>query len=341
RDLLYSSFDIDQGIDQLELMGVKYYMASSQTAVDAAARDDRLTEVAVSGPWHVYELDPVATQMVVGLDRLPVVLEGVEPVQGSWLDPAIAWFNDPDRWDVPFSIDGPDDWPRVELPELSDTNADGTTRKFGDRTLPDFPSEEVRAAEVTDIEMGDESLSFRVDEPGTPVLVKVSYFPNWEVEGGEGPYRVSPNLMVVIPTSEQVTMTYGRTTLDWAAYLLTFLGIIALFGFWRFGPVPIPEGALDRRRRQRGEARAAAAARAAALGAPVVDDPDAPAGPIGPVGPAPPPPPWPEEPPFAPGTHGPGEAVGTWTPPADPGSSPADEPADPSPADDERGDPRP
>ena len=35
---------------------------------------------------------------------------------------------------------------------------------------------------------------------GSPVLVKVSYFPNWEASGAEGPYRVTPNLMVVVPT---------------------------------------------------------------------------------------------------------------------------------------------
>ena len=34
-----------------------------------------------------------------------------------------------------------------------------------------------------------------------PVVVKTSYFPNWEVQGAEGPYRLAPNLMVVVPTS--------------------------------------------------------------------------------------------------------------------------------------------
>jgi acyl transferase domain-containing protein len=33
-------------------------------------------------------------------------------------------------------------------------------------------------------------VSFRVDEVGVPVLVRVSYFPNWSVDGAEGPFRV-------------------------------------------------------------------------------------------------------------------------------------------------------
>ena len=48
------------------------------------------------------------------------------------------------------------------------------------------------AVEVSDVEMGQQELSFRVDQVGVPVLVKVSYFPNWAVDGAEGPYRVAP-----------------------------------------------------------------------------------------------------------------------------------------------------
>ena len=60
----------------------------------------------------------------------------------------------------------------------------------------------------------------------------MSYFPNWSVEGAQGPYRVSPNHMVVIPTSNDVTLTYGRNALDWFFYALTALGIGLCF-YWR------------------------------------------------------------------------------------------------------------
>ena len=42
-----------------------------------------------------------------------------------------------------------------------------------------------------------------------PVLVRVSYYPRWHVSGAQGPYRVSPNFMVVIPTQHHVVLTYG------------------------------------------------------------------------------------------------------------------------------------
>jgi hypothetical protein len=68
-------------------------------------------------------------------------------------------------------------------------------------------------------------VSFTVDKIGVPVLVRVSYFPNWKVEGAKGPYRVAPNMMLVIPTSNDVTLHYGSTSLDYLAYLLTLIGI--------------------------------------------------------------------------------------------------------------------
>jgi hypothetical protein len=80
-------------------------------------------------------------------------------------------------------------------------------------------------------------MSFNVDLTGVPVLVNTSYFPNWQVSGARGPYRVTPNLMVVIPTSQHITMTYGYTTLDKFGYGLSFVGLIGLVVLWRIRPV--------------------------------------------------------------------------------------------------------
>ena len=44
-------------------------------------------------------------------------------------------------------------------------------------------------------------------------------------------------MMVVIPTSTDVKLTYGRSLTDYGAYLLTFFGIIAAFFLWRRGDV--------------------------------------------------------------------------------------------------------
>ena len=60
------------------------------------------------------------------------------------------------------------------------------------------------------------------------MLVKVSYFPNWQASGAEGPWRVTPNLMVVVPTSHDVTLTYGRSASDDLGLFATLVGLVAL-----------------------------------------------------------------------------------------------------------------
>jgi hypothetical protein len=60
------------------------------------------------------------------------------------------------------------------------------------------------------------------------VLVKMSYFPNWRVTGADGPYRVAPNFMVVVPHDTEVELTYGRTWVEYLAYALTLAGVVGL-----------------------------------------------------------------------------------------------------------------
>jgi hypothetical protein len=121
----------------------------------------------------------------------------------------MAWYTDPTQWDVYLAADGPSSWQRVAPRENATAKAE--------------PKATVSAITTT-----DDSISFDVDTPGTPVLVKASYFPNWQVEGADGPYRVAPNLMVVVPTSNHVRLHYGTTNVDRLGWLLTLVGIALL-----------------------------------------------------------------------------------------------------------------
>jgi hypothetical protein len=115
-----------------------------------------------------------------------------------------------------------------------------------DIVVPAQPIEPVplEPIEVTNIDMQEQSISFDVDQVGVPVVVKVSYFPNWNAEGADGPWRIGPNMMVVVPTDTHVELTYGRRGVDYLAILLTLFGIALCF-WWRHegdivhaGPTP-------------------------------------------------------------------------------------------------------
>ena len=53
---LTRTLNLVNGVKHLQMLGVKYYMASTSQAIDAAKQQPALTEVAVSGPWHIYEV---------------------------------------------------------------------------------------------------------------------------------------------------------------------------------------------------------------------------------------------------------------------------------------------
>ncbi|MDY7102868.1 MAG: 6-pyruvoyl-tetrahydropterin synthase-related protein [Actinomycetota bacterium] len=223
RDLPYSDgLDLDLGIAHLQLMGVRYYMTytseDSPNAVEEARAHPDLTELDTSGPWTVFEV--AGSPLVEGLDHEPAVLTDVHATGEEWLEPSVEWYNDPSAWDTFLALDGPDEWQRVSV---------------GEDPVPS----EVSAAEVSDIDVGVDEISFQVDEPGTPVLVKASYFPNWQVDGAEGPYRVTPNLMVVVPTDEEVRLHYGWTPLDLLAWAITAAGLVGVVVLWRRGPLDI------------------------------------------------------------------------------------------------------
>ncbi|CAN5911775.1 hypothetical protein BH23ACT2_BH23ACT2_18670 [soil metagenome] len=244
RELPYPEFDIDAGVAHLQLLGVRYYMAVTPQAVAAAQGHADLTEVAVSGPWHVFTVDDAP--LVEPLAFEPVVATGIDESQGGWLPTMVAWFLDPDSLDAPLAIDGPEEWERVEARSVDEEwrrlvrwTRDQLGQTGPMEAAPDPARTELADIGVSDVDQDRDGLSFRVSEPGVPVLVKISYFPNWEVSGADGPYRVSPNLMVVVPTEDEVTMSYPRAPVDVAAGGLSVAGLVALVVLARRRPVEV------------------------------------------------------------------------------------------------------
>lgn len=237
RDLPYSALDVSRGVGHLQDLGVRYYMAFTDEAVVQAQADPRLTEIATSGPWVVFLVDE--SDLVVGLDRFPVVVDGVQGGGENWLVPTVAWW---EADDAPLIAEaGPDTWPSTSisqiedaLPALGDAIESDLGRVAEMQALANglsevLPSEAVDPVAVSDVSADEFSISFRVDRVGSPVLVRTSYFPNWSVSGADGPYRVAPNLMVVVPTDTEVELSYGRSGIEVVSMLLTALGLAALF----------------------------------------------------------------------------------------------------------------
>jgi hypothetical protein len=230
----FASFGL--GVRYLQLLGIRYFIAHSEASRHAAATDPRLRLVATSrtGPdgiapdtWGIYEV--AAAPTVAAVADQPVV---VDPLSGAerarcrqrlvaagiqagsvrlheWQDcVAVPWFNDAAALARPLVASGPASWPRAQPT---------AARLLAPRPLPPVA--------ITRVRHDRTSVSFHVSRTGVPVVVKTSFFPNWQVSGAAGPYRSTPNFMVVVPTGHDVRLTYGTTGAEWIGRLLTLLGV--------------------------------------------------------------------------------------------------------------------
>jgi hypothetical protein len=240
RELRYVDNDASVGVPHLQDLGVKYVMVRTADAKAEAASNPDLTLVASSYPWEIYQVQ--GSDLVVPLDVQPVVVNGRSGDQRERnLELGTSWFQNKDDWAAMPADDGPDDWQRIDVEVDQDRrqlNEDGEKTRV-DIVVPSEPIEPVALPEanVSNVEINEQSLSFDVDRTGVPVLVKVSYFPNWEASGAEGPYRIGANMMVVVPTSNHVELTYGRTPIDYITMLLSLFGIVLCFVWRRQGDV--------------------------------------------------------------------------------------------------------
>ncbi len=237
RELRYTDNDAAVGVPMMQKMGIKYLMVFTKAAKDEADARSDLQLVATTGPWKVYTVDD--SPVVVPLTTQPVVVNerGGDQRERN-LELGTSWFQHPEEWAAMPADDGPADWQRIDVQVDLSRQVGTEPLEPGRKVDIVVPADTIEPKALTPItvsnyQLDDQSLSFDVSEVGVPVLVKVSYFPNWTVEGAKGPYRVAPNFMVVIPTSTHVSMSFDSSGIDKIAYLLTFLGI-ALMVFWRF-----------------------------------------------------------------------------------------------------------
>ncbi|HLF43895.1 MAG TPA: hypothetical protein VJA46_10280 [Acidimicrobiia bacterium] len=227
--LTYHTGEMERGIKHLELYGVSYYVSVTPEATAKADAMPELTKLATTTPFTIYALPK--TGLVEPASFLPSVYEvddrgllalltghaTVTDEEGvtlpSFYDMSLEWYDDVEnlgRWVV---ADGPEEWPRIE-------------------SLDERPNQtlQVPADAVSDVVVEDHRISFHTTAVGVPHLVKVSYFPNWTAEGADGPWRAAPSLMVVVPTSEEVTLEFRDTWAESGGLILSGVGIVVLLG---------------------------------------------------------------------------------------------------------------
>ena len=238
RGLPYRTIaDFDLGVRYLQLMGVRYYAAISDTGEErprprpvAPARSrpcptSTASRRAAGRSTRWPTRRPVRRCVRAGRRRRPArrpeleVRRQARPLDGSRASPSSApgsargavvrrsgrarpsaHRRRPGRVAARRRGDAARAWPKSALPRSrSRTSAPPTT-----------------------------SISFDVSRTGVPVMVKTSYYPNWEVEGAEGRSGRRPTSWSSCRPTKHVKLTYGTTSVEWVGRVLTLVGLVGL-----------------------------------------------------------------------------------------------------------------
>ncbi len=219
----YPGFDFATGLRHLRMFGVRYYVAYTDQA-KKAAKAAKLPVVATSGKFVIHEVGD--GHLVEVPPYRPVLLDDPD-----WRANSLTWYRTAKWLDVPLAY-----------ASGSDKAAQAAFADAGRLPIRELPHEALRRPGPVPAHMaGDDTLEFTTDRIGEPHVVKVSYFPNWHVEGAKGPWMLSPGLMVVVPTQANVRLVYRDTPVDLAGKALTVGGVAALL-------VPLVAARLRRRR---------------------------------------------------------------------------------------------
>ncbi len=215
----YPGLNVTDGIAHMQFMNIPYFLCYSEEVVKVCKEDPRTELIAQFGEYYIFRVIGT-TGYVEVMKNQPV---RVDVPQKKWRDVAVDWYLDPANLDV------------------------GLVWDKGEEALSQFPSIVPEQAAnppripmntegtVTNELLENERLSFDTTAVGQPHWIKISYFPNWKVEGAEGPYLVSPSFMMVIPTQSHVTLYYGRTAYNTVGQVLEVGGWLLLLGLsgWR------------------------------------------------------------------------------------------------------------
>ncbi|MFV2041100.1 MAG: 6-pyruvoyl-tetrahydropterin synthase-related protein, partial [Candidatus Hydrothermarchaeales archaeon] len=206
-----ASFNPGNAVPRLEIFNVGEVIARTDATKAALSTHPSYELETEIGEYQIYSLPTNDGSYVVVPEFEPVLFE-----TSRWKESAYLWFLDLNLLDVPV----------VFTEDASNSGVFSSVKSDG--RMSDLPRIPIEGGCTISESVETDEIAFTTNCIGVPHIVKVSYFPNWKVEGADKIYLVSPSFMLVIPDQEQVRIYYGRTFIDTFSLLLTVLGLVLL-----------------------------------------------------------------------------------------------------------------
>ena len=221
----YSRLNIKRGLEHLKMFNVSHLIAVTDDVRKALERSPDAIREKDYPPYTIYRLRKNPDRYVSLLDYEPTLM-----ITKNWRRNAFEWFRRgdlnahivfKDKLDpsdaIHFKTVIKDQFPENpisnQLNPMNPTNSTNSTNPTGGPIKETIRPEEI-IIETTNIDR--------------PHLIRVSYHPNWHVEGADRIYLVSPSFMLIYPTQEKVRLYFGRSFPNYLGVGLTLLGLIII-----------------------------------------------------------------------------------------------------------------
>ncbi len=208
----YSSLDFDRARPRLELFNVRDLIIRSDHAKKAIRLSEGYALRDTIGEYELWELTTNRNRYVEVLNYEPVLFP-----TASWKEDSHRWFVDDSQLQIPLVFVEED--MTGAFPPFT-----ALTRELA--ALPRIPVETGNCTVQERIE--NQEIRIETDCIGKPLMVKMSYHPNWHVDGADRIYMTSPSFMLIYPEQRHVRLYYGPGLWDRIGQVLTVTGLIVL-----------------------------------------------------------------------------------------------------------------
>jgi len=206
-----TTFNIEDGTKHLKMFNVQYFVARSDQVKTAVRNHPDYRRVEIIEPYEVYELMTNKNKYVIVPNYEPVLLE-----TENWKNISYEWFKDVNKVDVPL----------VFVKHISGEDMTRFKSIISNERLDDLTGIPINEDCNIQEYVSNEEITFTTTCPEKPHIIRISYHPNWKVDGADKIYLVSPSFMLVFPEQETVKLYYTNGFIDNISILLTTIGIL-------------------------------------------------------------------------------------------------------------------
>ncbi len=204
--LSYINNQFDQGVEHLNHLGVDYFISYTEEIESKAMDSEKLILLFSSEPFSVFKVNSSKVELIYQDIKIFSKASTQDGILSSILrDTDINNFFDK-------AYESFDELDKKRVIEVSNGMNIVSSKK--------------NDLQITDLNITNNKISFFTNSPGELHLIKVSYFPNWKISNGKGPFRTSPSFMSVIPDNKYVEITFENTVVEKNSFYFSIFSLL-------------------------------------------------------------------------------------------------------------------